>query len=124
MSTREEFIVRLESLDNETLFFLSKYAEEKRRTSNFVGTVTAVIGSVAGAILLFNFALPHLNEKILTVIAGILGSFVAIAALMARKREDDKLIREILRRAEVADRSNDVSGKKELIERFLKAEGL
>ncbi|MBO9828453.1 hypothetical protein J7373_09365 [Xanthomonas sp. A2111] len=124
IESKEEFIIRLENLDKETLYFLSKYAEERRRTSNLVGTITAVIGSIAGAVLLLNYALPHLNDEILVAAAGIAGSLVAVAAVMTRKREDDKVIRKILLRAEVANKINGDNGKRELIERFLKAEGL
>lgn len=124
IETKEDFIIRLENLDKETLYFLSKYAEQRRRTSNLVGTITAVIGSIAGAALLFNYALPHLNDELLATIAALVGSLVAISAVTTRKRADDKIIREILLRAEIASRIKDDSGKRELIERFLKAEGL
>lgn len=124
IDTKEEFIIRLESLDKETLYFLSNYAEQRRRTSNLLGTITAVIGSIAGAALLFSYALPNLNQEILALAAAVVGSIVAVGAVTARKREDDKLILEILRRAEIPAKEDNDSGKRELIERFLKAEGL
>lgn len=124
IDTKEEFIIRLESLDKETLYFLSRYAEQRRRTSNLLGTVTAVIGSIAGAALLFSYILPRLDQEILAVVAAAVGSVVAVGAVKARKREDDKLILDILRRAEITAKEENDSGKRELIERFLKAEGL
>lgn len=124
IESKEEFVVRLEKLDEETLLFLSKYAEERQRTSGLITTVTGVIGSIAGAALAVSYALPKLTIESIAIISALIGAVTAIFAIVGRRRSDAKLIQDILRHAERASKANDLESKRALIERFLKAEGL
>lgn len=119
-----DLIDLLEKIDKKTLYFISRRAEERRRNSVWIATTTATIGTVAGAAIIFNSALPHLNQEVLGILSGIVGCVVAISAVISRKRDDDKRIRELLLKALILENGVEEQSKRDLIERFLKAEGL
>lgn len=107
------------------MLFLSKYSKEKRRFASASTLVSALIASVAGFGIAAAFFFPNLDKTLLASLAALFGSLVAVISLWERRREELRLITICLKEARSEAKGvGEDSRKKELIEQFLKAEGL
>lgn len=123
--TEKEFLRRLDSLDEETLMFLSRYAEERRRMAKTSTWISALIASVAGFALTVGSFFPESSKVIVVIISVVLGAAVGTLGIWERKKEEQRLIKRLLRESlhEPSETPYE-SRKRELIKKFLEAEGL
>ena len=122
--SEQEFLRRLETLDEETLQFMASYTAERRKLIKVSTLITSVLASVAGLTLAINYVLPNISEVLIGVGASVIGSLVAGLGFWERKREEKRLLERLLRESKIGETNTSSGRKRELIERFLKAEGL
>ncbi|QHF52610.1 hypothetical protein [Pseudomonas sp. S49] len=121
--SEQELIRRLELMDEETLIFISKYSQDRRKLAKTSTLISTAIATIAGFALSVSSFFPGSNTILIGVISIVLGAVVAGLGLWERQREEMRLISQALKESAGAKNPN-AERKKELIEKFLKAEGL
>lgn len=123
---KEEFLRRLEDLDEETLSFLSEYAEERQKSASIQAIVTGVLGSIAGLAFVASHYFPQASEIMIGIAATVVGALVGAYGFFGKRQAEAELIRRALRQSALYGKEGAPlsTSKKRLIERYIKAEGL
>lgn len=123
--SEEEFLLRLKDLDDETLYFISRYARARRRSVSKQAWITTSIATTAGVALIASYLFPLAKLDVITLLSALAGAGIAFASFMQQRRSEEKLIHKLLRNAETYSQSGYTSEKKlKLIEEIMKAGGL
>lgn len=122
--TEQEFLHRLETLDEETLQFMASYAAERRKLIKVSTLISTVLASIAGLVLAVSYIFPGINDVLIAVGSTVIGAAVGALGIWERKREEIRLLSRLVSESRIGESSTDSGRKRELIERFLKAEGL
>lgn len=123
--SERELLRRLETLDEETLHLISTYALARRRLVRVSTIVSALIASIGGLALVASFFFPGSSPKLVGIGSIVLGAIIAGLGIWERKREEFRLISQLLSESRYsAPATLGAERKRQLIEQFLKAEGL
>lgn len=124
--TEAEFLRRLESLDEDTLNFLAKYSSGRRRLARTSTLVSTLIASVTGLALAVTYVFPYFEFEVVSALSILIGVLSVWFSIWEREREENRLISRLLKESSAPDgpENNVWKKKRDLVEQFLKAEGL